>query len=80
MSTKDGGPAFPAVIPIEHSDMQGKDYPNFSESGMTLRDWFAGQMLNGIASTIDRMTNGLPNIIARDCYVVADAMIEERKK
>ena len=76
---KDGGPAFPAVIPIEHSDMQGKDYPNYSESGMTLRDWFAGQALAdncGYPTTKD--TN--PTNLVREAYAIADAMLAEREK
>ena len=44
--TKDtGGPAFPAVIPLVHSEHQGKDYLDYSEAGMTLRDYFAAKAL-----------------------------------
>lgn len=37
----DGGPAFPARIPLEYVHEQGKEYPDFSEAGMSLRDYFA---------------------------------------
>lgn len=82
---KDGGPAFPAVIPVEHSDVQGKDYPNFTESGMSLRDWFAGQYLTTFATrraTSERPgeEEDVPKLIANRCYVIADAMLSEREK
>ena len=44
--------------------------------GMTLRDWFAGQALTGW------MHDGLPrdrdDVVARECYAMADAMLAER--
>lgn len=80
MSKKDGGPAFPARIPLVHDADQGKDYPNYDESGMSLRDWFAGQALNGLLAG-DRQTGwGLPERAAERSYALADAMIAEREK
>jgi hypothetical protein len=74
---KDGGPAFPAIIPIEHSDVQGKDYPNYSESGMTLRDYFAAKALQGwLADGLDTD----PENAAEQAYAIADAMIAAREK
>ncbi len=74
----DGGPAFPACIPIEHSEEQGKDYPNYSESGMTLRDWFAGQALASMGKLLPEVWN------EHDCgkiaYVIADAMLKARQR
>jgi hypothetical protein len=82
MSVKDGGPAFPAVIPIEHSDVQGKDYANFTESGMTLRDWFAGHVLTGVFAMCagEHSSPGMPQEVAEYAYKHADAMLAERKK
>lgn len=46
--------------------------------GMTLRDWFAGQVLNGL--------HGIPldqseaESVARRCFMMADAMLAERSK
>lgn len=76
----DGGPAFPNCHPS-------------SEPGMTLRDWFAGQALAGgrardtvpdwqldawfgkTATSIKR-----EQIVARDAYALADAMLAARKR
>lgn len=60
-----GGPAFPVT-----------DYCDEKPSGMTLRDYFAGQALAGLLHTppFDAETN------ARIAYQVADAMLAERAK
>ena len=52
-------------------------------SGMTLRDYFAGQALVGILSfpgTIEGESIKNPDKVSRICYVFADAMIAERDK
>jgi hypothetical protein len=43
--------------------------------GITMRDWFAGQAMQGLCA------NGVTNYtgIARAAYSVADAMLEERE-
>ena len=41
---KDGGPAFPTA------GYDGPDHTQAQTEGMTLRDWFAGQALNGLLS------------------------------
>jgi hypothetical protein len=66
----------------------GQAYPiSFIESftgdevaiqGMTLRDYFAGQVLSNVKrSTID--LDG-EDIVAEGCYLMADAMLKERNK
>ena len=63
MSTiNDGGPAFP-----RHA-YDGHD-------GMTLRDWFASQALVGLVGRAET-NDGLA--IAKDAYVIADAMLAAR--
>ncbi len=63
---KDGGPAFP-VYDDTHM------YP--TSTGMTLRDWFAGQALASAgSSSLDAVR------IAKACYERADAMIAAREK
>jgi len=62
-STKDhGGPAFPM--------------PQGGRGGMTLRDYFAGQVLTGIDAF---NLSEFPERCAREAYRTSDAMIEARK-
>ena len=63
----DGGPAFP-INANESAD-------RCIYTGMTLRDWFAGMSLQGMAPHIDDEVKA-----ARWCYEMADAMLEERLK
>ena len=64
-----GGPAFP----IPHQNV------NFSKPGMTLREWFAGQVLAGFCA--NQMSNDFTvEVIARLAYAQADAMIAEGNK
>ena len=46
----------------------------------TLRDWFAGQALQGNLACSDAVWKGYPHDIVADCYRLADAMMAERKK
>lgn len=71
----DGGPAFPApdVFRPDGVHVAGGTY------GMSLRDWFAGQIAAGMAAHSG--TCGLsygPGEIAGRAYQVADAMIKAR--
>lgn len=66
-------PAFPTpdqYTPGGQPVMQGS-------SGMTLRDWFAGQALAGMCA---QPTDGNANADARYAYHLADAMLAERAK
>jgi hypothetical protein len=55
-------------------------FPN--TDGMTLKDYFAAKALQGICVNVGR--NGFyfanPEIIAKQCYELADAMLIERSK
>jgi len=67
MSTiNDSGPAFPN----KHGDM-----------GMSLRDWFAGQVLNGIVSSFSQRSDAYFNEqkAAKMAYQTADAMLRARE-
>jgi hypothetical protein len=66
----DGGPAYP------REDYQGG---GSGQTGMSLRDWFAGHALAGMMSHTGSygMGNGPQNISDR-CYELADAMIKAR--
>lgn len=84
MSTPDGGPAFPVTLTYER---EGKPPEVETYSGMTLRDWFAGQALGGIAAVSYQLAadasaevRGLHPAIAESAYEVADAMLAERDR
>ena len=65
----DGGPAFPTQI---DAALDGSD------SGMSLRDWFAGMALAGFCANPE--VHGTAKDLALPAYVQADAMIKEREK
>lgn len=50
--------------------------------GMTLRDYFAGQVLVGLLASVTRDATGFATIdgggLVADCYKLADAMLAER--
>ena len=71
MAGYDGGPAFPRPA--------SQGLGGFSEQaswGMSLRDWFAGQVLAGIAGT--RLPADGAEEVARIAYETANAMLEAR--
>ena len=68
----DNPPAFPVAVP---SDFQ------WADSGMSLRDWFAGQALAGFCSGPTALSEVWgEGVMARYCYLAADAMLAERAK
>lgn len=80
MTTKpdDGGPAFPVMW----SEQSGIDYSiqNVAVPGMSLRDWFAGQAMNGFIIRIDvKLATDETEKLAADSYAVADAMLKARQ-
>ena len=71
---KDGGPAFP------------REYTHKGHSGMSLRDWFAGQALTGglargkVPSPSQALEGEtVAEFWARSSYIVADAMLAARE-
>jgi len=73
----DGGSAYPSDAFINTSVIGRKPY-----SGMSLRDYFAGQAMAGFSSSTHQNTKpNLPRweLMAEDAYKMADAMIEARK-
>lgn len=68
---EDGGPAFP------HPGSSNPPIP--AHGGMSLRDWFAGQALAGMAAsgrTLDPRTRGDTATLA---YRLADALLRVRE-
>jgi hypothetical protein len=89
MSIKDGGPAFPAerfeVVQITSDETR---WERVEYSGMTLRDYFAGQALVGLLSGdieslhLEAKASGEPSIrkfVTAVSYTYADAMLAERE-
>lgn len=73
-SINNGGPAFP--VTLDHRGCVGA-------YGMSLRDWFAGQALSNLAVTYMadcRNQGDAAFALAKECYTVADAMLEARNK
>ena len=71
MTTKDGGPAFP------HRTPDSGGYP-----GMSLRDYFTGQALVGIAANPEKY-NSDPLVMTRSAVRLADdtiAMLAQREE
>lgn len=83
MMTKkpNGGPAFPQPRP-DYSQAYGG--ANMPFGGMSLRDWFAGQVLNGLLSDSDERPENDETLedfaesIAAGAYQMADAMLKAR--
>jgi len=75
---KDGGPAFPMIESDFHGD--GRVF-HYSTGGMSLRDYFAGQALEGMAYMFVMNPEYVDcENAAKQAYKVADAMIAEREK
>jgi len=70
-----------------------KEAKTMTDSGMTLRDYFAAKALNGIFSnsemwvkrgmdrkkcTRDKDSDTMEDYVAQRCYEMADAMLKER--
>ena len=59
--------AFPVAVPADWDSVQ---------DGMTLRDYFAGQVLNGLFA--GNNTGGPIDALVERAYIYADAMLEVR--
>jgi hypothetical protein len=83
MARDTGGPAFPQFEPerIYHggSDRIGEEV-YVAKDGMSLRDYFAGQVLANAALMSSNWEVGNETSAARNAYVIADAMLRERAK
>ena len=71
MSDKpDGGPAFPIAVSM---------FTERTNTGLTLRDWFAGQALANL-NLQSHVAKPASEALAQSAYNIADAMIKERDK
>jgi len=67
--------AFPR--PISTDECTDQCNVSGDQDGMTLRDWFAGQAIKGMAGY--RFTHAEVESISDGAYTIADAMMEARK-
>jgi hypothetical protein len=76
---KNGGSAFPYRYEIDEHQLGGL-YKRmvYHDEGMTLRDYFAGQTLQGLIANFAAHEMVMPNDVAMIAYRIADAMIAER--
>lgn len=74
---KTGGAAFPSGESYSIGGVLNQRGP--LNQGMTLRDYFAGQAINGFVSTNNWLNDSDPLNIAKRAYRIADAMIEARE-
>lgn len=58
--------------------MDLKGAGQYVQLGMSLRDWFAGQVASGLYTNGD--TDLVDTIAAARCYAMADALLAERAK
>jgi hypothetical protein len=73
----DGGPAFPL------QDWDECIQTHRTETGMALRDWFAGQALTGFTANprmIDSRSTSTLEIVSEWSFEAADAMIKARRE
>lgn len=76
VAKQDGGPAFPG-----NWNEHGED----GFYGMTLRDYFAAQVLIGFQVFVrggwsGAMPEDMTDNVAANCYAIADAMLAQRQK
>ncbi len=76
MSFKDGGAAFPRAAQFKEGEAE--NYTD--EAGMTLRDYFAGQVIAASSHEYGNGTGGTFHDLAIDAYNIADEMIKQRNK
>jgi hypothetical protein len=63
---------------VHPSDLPMAGGGTYTSGGLTLRDWFAGQALAGIATR--QNFRGIEHSAAAQAYVIADAMLAEGSK
>ncbi len=71
-SIDDGGPAFPSEEQIR---CNGEVCDSRKFTGMTLRDYFAAAALSSRGMY---GANIRENAVAKECYIIADAMLKAR--
>ena len=71
MTTDTGGPAFPCDLTSYDDEVR------IQYQGMTLRDYFAAKVMQGLLA--GKLTSTDLRLIANDSYAMADAMLKARQ-
>ena len=82
MSKEENPQAFPHFVFGGHTDLESKEiitYP-VATGGMTLRDYFAGQVLISITNDLKKLPDEDVVLVPALAYSIADAMLKERSK
>jgi hypothetical protein len=82
MAANDGGPAFPRQR-LGYYPSETKTHAQDNYTGMSLRDWFAGQALIGLLCDQDDIEVGRyasDDLAAAHAYRMAEAMLAARMK
>lgn len=76
---KDGGPAFPQIDTRTAGENGDYRQETYSYGGMTLRQWYAGQALIGLAASNNGHWFGAQDTpeMARRAFAAADAMLAQ---
>jgi hypothetical protein len=83
MSKETGGPAFPVGDIVERDEKGHLHGPVIGSAGMTMRDYLAAKAMQGILSNpgqLDNVNDEAARWVARDAYLVADAMLKARNQ
>ena len=72
MKPIDGGPAFP--------DRSTNQWGNANDSGISKRDYFAARVIQGLFASGNLQATDTDEALARDAYIVADAMLKAREE
>lgn len=73
-ATDNHTPAFPTMRPA--LDPRASEF--YTDSGMSLRDWFAGMAMQGMAA--NSANSCTEKQLCQAAYMIADAMMVERTK
>ncbi|MDY3558140.1 hypothetical protein R5W23_000861 [Gemmata sp. JC673] len=80
MSTpNNGGPAFPRSG-FEVDREERGNFDTSPQTGMSLRDWFAGRAITGLVQFADAPTRLRPEEMAEAAYRIADALLAQSVK
>lgn len=78
-AVNDGGPAFPSAG--EMVDYKARTVSQIGHTGMSLRDYFAGQALAGSVATYrSGEFEDNPRELAEVCYMYAEYMVEQKRR